>query len=269
MDTPLTRARRAGHPLTALMAALLCGLALAACGSDSDSGGGSDEDQVREIAEQLVSNDPAACSKLSDAFVEEVVTKEECEKSAEEDVSGETPTVDDIEVDGETATAVVIDEDRSTLGFVKEDDEWLVDSVEVEEGAGKSSSGEEEEATPEETETAAEPSEDASAGGDEVAAQAAVDAFLLGVKEEDPAILCGLFSERYAKELTGAKEFGIAECVDELEGGSFAELQNTLKGVKVQTTTVATGGKSASVKLSNGNSVELEYQDGRFVIDEL
>ncbi len=88
MDTSLSRARRAGHPLTALMAALLCGLALAACGSDSDSGGGSDEDQVRDIAEQLVSNDPAACGKLSEAFVKKVITEEECEKSAEEDVSG-------------------------------------------------------------------------------------------------------------------------------------------------------------------------------------
>jgi hypothetical protein len=40
-------------------------------------------------------------------------------------------------VDGETATAVVIDEDRSTLEFVKESDEWLASGIEVEEGGGK------------------------------------------------------------------------------------------------------------------------------------
>lgn len=53
------------------------------------------------------------------------------------------------------------------------------------------------------------------------------------------------------------------------EASASPHLQKTLKGVKVQTTTVAPGGQSASVQLSNGNSVELIFQNGRFVIDGL
>ncbi|MBA3305483.1 MAG: hypothetical protein H0U25_06110 [Thermoleophilaceae bacterium] len=140
MDTPLARGRRSRYPLIALMAALLCGLALAACGSDSDNnsggGGASDEDQVREIAEQVSGDDPAACSKITAEFLKQQFgSKEECEKSAE--APGEKPAVEDVKVDGETATAVVIDEDRSTLEFVKESDEWLASGIEVEEGGGK------------------------------------------------------------------------------------------------------------------------------------
>ena len=135
MDLSLARARRARRLLISLTAAFLCGLALAACGSDGDSGA-SDEDQVREVAEQLTGNDPAACSKLTKDFLKEIGGKEECEKSAEVE-EDKTPVVEDVKVDGDTATAVVIDEDRSTLKFVKEGDEWLASGVEsVEEGAG-------------------------------------------------------------------------------------------------------------------------------------
>jgi len=91
----------------------------------------------------------------------------------------------------------------------------------------------------------------------------------MGVQDEDPQVLCGLLSESYAKELTGAREFGIAECVERLQGQSFAKLQSAVEGVQVEDTTVTSGGRSATVSLSNGESVELEYQDGRFVIDSL
>ena len=149
MDTSLARARPARRLLISLTTAILCGLALAACGSDSDSGA-PDEDQVREVAEQLSGNDPAACSKLTEDFLEQIGGKEECEKSAEVE-DEEKPVVEDVKVDGDTATAVVIDEDRSTLKFVKEGDEWLASGIEVEEGAGKAGS-DEAETTPEEAE---------------------------------------------------------------------------------------------------------------------
>ena len=261
MDTSSPRARRAGHPLIALVAALLCGLALAACGSDSDSGGGgSDEDQVREVAEQLSSNDPAACSKLTEDFLKQLGTKEECEKSAEEDDDdGPDPTVEDVKVDGDTATAVVVDEDRSTLKFVKQDDEWLVDGVEVERGAGKSDTTEEE-TTPEETETAASPDQI------EIDARAAADALLLGVRDADEAVVCGLLDESYAQKLTGASA-GVAACVEALKTQNFNEVQKALKGVESDEVTVSNGGKIATVKLTNnGGTIALERDGGRYVI---
>lgn len=135
MDPSPARACGARHLLISLAMAFLCGLALAACGSDGESGA-SDEDQVREIAEQLSGADPAACSKLTEDFLKEVGGKEECEESAEVEEE-KKPVVEDVKVDGDTATAVVVDEDRTTLNFVKEGDEWLASGVEaVDEGGG-------------------------------------------------------------------------------------------------------------------------------------
>lgn len=259
MDTPLSRVRRAGYPLMALLAALLCGLALVACGSDSDDGG-SDEDQVREVAEQLVSNDPDACSKFTKEFEEKVGTQEECEKAAEDDDDeGPDPTVEDVKVDGDTATAVVVDEDRSTLKFVKEDDEWLVDDVEVEEGAGTSTTSDEE-TTPEETETTESPSQD------EVDARAAADALLLGVRDADANVVCGLLDESYAQKLTGA-DAGIATCVEALKKQDFKDVQKALEGVESDEVTVTDGGATATVTLTNnGGTISLKRDGGRYVI---
>ena len=94
----------------------------------------------------------------------------------------------------------------------------------------------------------------------------------MGAQDKDPAVICGLFSERYAKQLTGAKDFGIAECVSQFEGakaGTLDKLAKTLEGVTVQDIVIVREGKAAGVIVSNGNQVKLEYQDGRFVIDEL
>ena len=99
-------------------------------------------------------------------FLKEIGGKEECENSAEVE-EDKKPVVEDVKVDGDTATAVVIDEDRSTLKFVKEGDEWLASGVEaVEKGAGKAGS-DEAESSPEEPE----PTPDASGGGDETDAR--------------------------------------------------------------------------------------------------
>lgn len=259
MDMHHSGGRRRTGNLTALVGTTVCVLALAACG-----GGGSGEDQVRELAEQLANSDAAACDNFTKDFLEEQeLTIKECEESAEQTDEGAEATVEEVSVEGDTATAVVLDEDRSTLKFVKQDDEWLLNGADVEEGAGKSGSAEQ--TAPEETETAP----DTPAGGGEVEARAAVDALLMGVQDEDPQVLCGLLSESYAKELTGAREFGIAECVERLQGSSFGKIQKALKGVEVTGTKVTADGRSATVKLFNGDTVGLKYQEGRFVIDRL
>ncbi len=249
MHTHLGRARRAGHPLIALTAALVCGLALASCGGD-----GSDEDQVRAVAEQLSSSDAAACGKLTEDFLKQQFgTKGDCERQAEQGDGGAKPKVEEVKVDGESATAVVVDGDRSTVTFVKEDGDWLASGIQIAQDDS-------------EPDKAAGPPDDPDSG-DEAEARAAASSLLVGAQGDDPAVLCAVLSERYANELTGAKEFGLEECADRLGGGRFADLQSTLKGVEVQTTTVAPGGQSASVGLSNGDTVELIYQNGRFVID--
>lgn len=110
---------------------------------------------------------------------------------------------------------------------------------------------------------------DPSAGGDEIDARAAVEALFLGVKGKDPRVLCGIFTERFAQEVTGAEELGVVQCLEQADDQLLGELRTTLDGVSIERTTVETGGRSASVELSNGNVVELEYEGNRFLIDQL
>jgi hypothetical protein len=105
--------------------------------------------------------------------------------------------------------------------------------------------------------------------GDEIDARAAVEALFLGVKGKDPRVLCGIFTERFAQEVTGAEELGVVQCLEQADDQLLGELRTTLDGVSIEQTTVETGGRSASVELSNGNVVELEYEGNRFLIDQL
>ena len=137
------------------------------------------------------------------------------------------------------------------------------------EGAEKA--GSDEAATPPKAATAPKEAKapDPSAGGDEIDARAAVEALFLGVKGKDPRVLCGIFTERFAREVTGAEELGVVQCLEQADDQLLGELRTTLDGVSIEQTTVETGGRSASVELSNGNVVELEYEGNRFLIDQL
>ena len=93
---------------------------------------------------------------------------------------------------------------------------------------------------------------------DEVNAQAAVDALLLGIRQDDPNIVCGLLSEEYANQLTGQQEFGIAKCVENLRKADLGSVKAQLKGIEVRETEVDPGGDTATVTLTNGETVELK-----------
>lgn len=113
-------------------------LALGACGGgDGGGGGGGDEGEVREVVTQLINGDEAACDSVTDDFLESVdATVEECRESAGGDPPDPMPEIGEITVDGNEATAIVTDQDRSTVELVERDGEWLVDRLDVEEGAG-------------------------------------------------------------------------------------------------------------------------------------
>ncbi len=121
-----------------------------------------------------------------------------------------------------------------------------------------------EETDTEETETDSGGSEE-----DEVNAQAAVDALLLGVGDADANVICGLLSEDYANELTGETELGIAKCVENLEMADLSDVQSQLEGVEVDETEVDPGGETATVTLTNGEEVDLmkdPEDESRYVI---
>ena len=97
-------------------------LALAACG-----GGDSDEDQIRDIVDEI-NDDPASlCTDHgTDELVQGLGGEEQCKRLAaqEEDDPSE---VQDVSVDGDTATVTVKDsDDTSRVTFVKQDGDWKV-----------------------------------------------------------------------------------------------------------------------------------------------
>ena len=115
-------------------------------------------------------------------------------------------------------------------------------------------------------------STDTESGGseeDEVNAQAAADALLLGLRDDDPNIVCGLLSEDYANQLTGQKKFGIAKCVEALRKADLSSARSKVKGVEVRETVLKDGGGAATVTFSNGETLNLikdPKDEGRYVI---
>ena len=105
-------------------------LALGACGGDSD------EDQIKDIINDVSENAATICDKSTDRLLEETLggSKEECEKQAKEaeesDTDGDVENIE-VEVDGDKATAKFKDNDGddNTVQFVKEDGDWKVDEI--------------------------------------------------------------------------------------------------------------------------------------------
>ena len=106
-------------------------------------------------------------------------------------------------------------------------------------------------------------------GKGEVTARAAGDAFLAGVRDADEAVICGLLDEEYAQQLTRSKEFGVAECVRELKGETFSQIQSQLKDVKVQSVTLTNGGDTGIITLSNDKTIAVKWDGSRYVITRL
>ena len=127
--------------LTILAAvAVAATLTLAACGGDDDGGSDDEADITEAIEASATENDPANCTELqTQAFTEqtEFATGEEAVTSCEEDVdetAADSVEVENIEVDGDAATAEVavtgagLDGQTIGLSLVKEGDQWKLDS---------------------------------------------------------------------------------------------------------------------------------------------
>ncbi len=228
----------------ALAALLLLALAalLGACGG----GGDSDEDKVRDVVENVASNDPAVCKQLTDDFLSREFGGDEkkCEKQAEEAEDEQNLEIQEVEVDGDKATVqATADGDKGTATLVKEDGDWKLDTLRQDE---------------------------ARRSPDETAAQGAVDAFLIAVRGEDANVFCGLMTERFARSLFDTKRFGIAECVNKLKRNfNWSVLQRRFRGKKVNR--VEASGNTGLVTLTGAGAIEfgLRKRGGRWQIDRV
>ncbi|MBA2545582.1 MAG: hypothetical protein H0V15_01780 [Solirubrobacterales bacterium] len=128
--------------LTILAAvAVAATLTLAACGGDDDSGSDDEADITDVIEVSATETTLENCTELqTQAFTEqtEFSTGEEAITACEEDgddTAGESVEVDNIEVDGDTATSEAsftgggLDGQTLGLSLVKEDDQWKLDSL--------------------------------------------------------------------------------------------------------------------------------------------
>ncbi|MGI8750400.1 MAG: hypothetical protein ACR2J6_07615 [Thermoleophilaceae bacterium] len=99
-------------------------LGLSACG-------GSDEDDVKSIAEQVANSDEKVCDHVTGDFLKALGgSKKKCRESAKQDTGAGKPKVKDVKVDGDKATATLTDgRTKATLRFAKDGGDWKVDGV--------------------------------------------------------------------------------------------------------------------------------------------
>lgn len=107
-------------------------LALASCGGDDDGGGGgsSDEDKIRETIATFADSGSGACDVITDEYIEALFGgREECEKQAGEG-EGSDVEVDNVQVDGDTATADgTADGDTVTITLEKDGEDWKISGL--------------------------------------------------------------------------------------------------------------------------------------------
>jgi hypothetical protein len=123
--SPMLKTRTA----TALLLAIPA-LALGACGgSDSDKDANSDEAQITTIVDAVSADPSALCRHLSAEALRAAFEGDEaaCVTAAEGEEGDGPATIEEVTVDGDTATVRLTD-DRGpdTARFAKEDGEWKV-----------------------------------------------------------------------------------------------------------------------------------------------
>ena len=102
-------------------------LALSACG-------GSDEDDIKDIINEVSKDSSTICQNASKNLLKQLGGEKDCEELARaypDETTTEIKGDIDVTVDGDTATAKFTDNENKpqTVKFVKEDGEWKADST--------------------------------------------------------------------------------------------------------------------------------------------
>ncbi|MFL5845022.1 MAG: hypothetical protein ACJ762_10040 [Solirubrobacteraceae bacterium] len=107
-------------------------LALGACG-----GGDSDSDKIKDVIQDVAKNAATICDHGSEKLLSQFGGDEAgCKEQARAYPDSSSKAIDgdiDVKVDGDTATADFTDNDgkKQHVTFVKDGDEWLVDSTQA------------------------------------------------------------------------------------------------------------------------------------------
>ena len=247
------------HLALIALALSIAAVGLTACGGDDD------EDQIRDVVQQFIDADQEVCGKLTDELLNEQFDgREACEEATQEEGAAFEAEIESVEIDGDRADVRLNPEEgeSGTIGMVKEDGDWLIASIEEDTAADEDEGGAEDTSTTEEPATPEAPADE------ELAVQGTVDAFVTAVREEDPQVLCGLLTPRFAAELVGGgdPDTAIAQCVQVFRMADLSALKRDAAGLEVQDVTIS--GNTATAAVSGGETFSLVKQDGRWVIDQ-
>jgi hypothetical protein len=91
-----------------------------------------DEAVLREFIDAINEDATLLCDpdNVTESFLEQLGGEEMCLEAAATEETGQPYTIDEITIEGDTATATITDdESTSTVNFVQEGDELKVDSV--------------------------------------------------------------------------------------------------------------------------------------------
>jgi hypothetical protein len=241
------------------LAALLCvAMVVSACQVGPF---GSDPNQdVKELVDALWSGNKAVCDRMTDGFEAQFYgSVGDCEN----EIKSHAATNQDISLDSDKKKATVTQDVgtlKVTLTAVDVDGTWKLESAKDDSATTATTP-----TAPPATTTPTTPSAPSTGSSAEVEAEGATQAFVDAVREKDQTVLCGILSEKLARELTESKSSNpIADCLDAKV--NFRKLKRLL--ASDPTTTTVTGTRAES-KLGNGVTVKLRKVDGRWVVDDL
>jgi hypothetical protein len=108
----------------AIVTVAAVGLALSACG-----GSESDEDKIKDLVKDVDEHPTSLCDHATPALLSELGGRAACIQLAKTDNATTKSTVKRVTVNGDTATAAVVDATGpSTITFRKIDGDWKVQS---------------------------------------------------------------------------------------------------------------------------------------------
>lgn len=224
-------------------------LALVACGD-------SDEDDIRSVAELVAQNKKAGCDHMTTRFANEFFDggAAECRMLAGD--KGAEADIDDVSVDGATATVTAMsDGSQIELSLVKRDDVWKVDEIREPDRSAE--------------ETAPRPVEEATVEDRQGrTARSTVEAYYEAIDDADGHDLCGSISKRYAARLLNVRagRASVADCVDATTNFNWSKAR-ARAGKRPEVLRIAESGGKATVTVSTGQRVSVVREGGIWLVD--
>lgn len=227
------------------------GVVVAVLGVLSGGCGQNDEDAVRSVASKLAKSDPALCEAVTAKLAHDAWGGRlgGCRRELAALRTGKRGSVTQVDAGDRTATATTrFGGHILRLRLVKRDDEWKVAAIEQ----------------VDRPEPKAKPIIRNDLDPDGV-----MDAYLAAIRDGDGPALCGLLTERAARQVISGEKSGnpLSECADQLAHYDWRKTRRESRNVKI--VKVSRAGNKARVTLSSGKHALIRMYQGRWAIHSI